>query len=869
MTYYDSAKSNTFVGRETELDQLFASLAWVAEHKQPKFVLVEGDYGVGKTALVRHFCKQAEQKYQDLIVAQGLCSMESESNGLIPFSQILVSLAGEGRNWKLIGDKVLDFTKKVAPAWLDIVTGGIASAVTTTVEESVKLGRSKFSQNNVFVQFNNALLQLTDKGIFILFIDDLHWADESSLRLLFHVGHYLKDRAVVFVCTYRPVEGLETGTNSSLFREIRANLIRLGASEIVLRKGIDVDQYVNNRYVFHDFSTELISYIRNHTGGHPLFVSQLFSWWEDQGLIVSETNDAGETKWRFLKSDDYSFAIPHTASAVLEERIRLMSEQLRDILIRASIQGNEFVAQVIANVLKLDEYQLFSDLGIIEEAYKLIIESGTQESGGTIFDLYCFAHRFFREHIYGRLSTGQRRILHRQVAYCLEEIYSDNLQSVAGQLAKHFSEANEYQKAASYALMAGKVERNRYAWLESELWWQLGLESTLKLSKGSFNDDTKALHLDLLELSGHSFINSGDYEQALKRFEEAVSQALEIGVSKERLIGLYARLAEISDNMNHYEKGMKYVEKGKEQFTDHSIAPSEAYLDLITQEGILLIRLNRTEEALHILKNVQIVGENLPQNPSLERVRADAYNSLAIALGDLNQYDESIATFQQSVELSKKIGDMILLATTLINQADDLIVVGRLLDAEKIVSDAIELAQKNGDRDNESYALYTRGNIFLIREDPIKAIDAFEQSIALSESLGALYSPVYADLGLAYLGNSELDKAYNITQKGLELAETNRRKAFALDVLGQVAVARSNWEKAIECFNRAIELHEIGSGSNYYSAITKRNFAKALIQMDEKGQAIGHLEAALEIFQEMNLVQEIERTRNMITSLWG
>jgi predicted ATPase len=213
--------SKVFVGREYELTQLHDQLSSVIKGGKLQVVLVQGDYGLVKSTLIERFLAVAVTRNPSLMIGKGKCAMETESNGLIPFSQILSSLAKEGQRWNVFSGNLWEFTKKVAPAWLDIVTAGVVSAAVTTIKESNKLIKSQqavVSLDSVFIQFVNAIEDLTQENPAIFFLDDLQWADQSSLSLLFHLAKNLTDRAVIIIGTYRPVEAMEIGSNAPIFR---------------------------------------------------------------------------------------------------------------------------------------------------------------------------------------------------------------------------------------------------------------------------------------------------------------------------------------------------------------------------------------------------------------------------------------------------------------------------------------------------------------------------------------------------------------------------------------------------------------------------------------------------------------------------
>jgi|GEM_PF-6002388 len=367
-----------FVGRENDLQKLHEALQQVMNTRKPRFFFIQGDFGVGKTKLAERFLSEAAAQIPSVLIGLGKCAIETELSGLTPFSHFLNNLA---RQKGFGSDKLLEIIKEVAPAWINFIAGF------SETSESKASKHSSFSQENVFVQFTNALARIAKTQPVIVFIDDLHWADGSSLSLLFHLAQYLQNCPVFFISAYRPVEAMETGSNAPLFREIRANMIRQGATESEMRIGIDVAGYVRQKYPLNTFPAELVGYAQKITEGHALFVSQVFSLWEDTGVIVSEPNSDGQTFWKMAKTPDEYSAIPKTLSEVLEERIRLMEDNLRDILTCASVEGEDFTAQVIARLKKIEEYEVCESLETLERRYRLV-----QEQVVVFFKLINFYH---------------------------------------------------------------------------------------------------------------------------------------------------------------------------------------------------------------------------------------------------------------------------------------------------------------------------------------------------------------------------------------------------------------------------------------------------------------------------------------------
>ena len=540
--------STSFVGRETELRQLHQALKLVIGRRQPQLVLVQGDFGVGKTALVEHFLAEAIQNLP-MLVGQVKCREETQGSGLLPFSDLLVSLTNQSVQQ---GSRVdlLELVQEVAPGWIEIVGERIstqkhlarlrqnlvdyfndeqlrtlcfdleidyenlpaqakagkakelvaelertsrtselveicsrlrphvswndilkaypqashspkrpapkhlaalrqslvdyfsdeelrslcfdlgidyenlpaqakagkarelvvelerAGRVSELVEicsrlrpsvswgnipeaapkafhppeepaqadaESGKMLVHSVRQAHIFAQFANALAQLAEKQPIIAILDDLQWADVSSLQLLSYLASSLENRAVLFVCAYRPVEA-NTGPDAKLFRKILANLPGDSATKLSLTKGIKVAEYVARRYPLNAFDRKLITRVQKVTEGHALFVAHLFSWWEQRGIITLSASD-GHSQWRVAKKA--TPVIPPKIGDLLDVRLESMAKELQDVLAYASVEGEDFTAQAVARLCRLEELEASDDLEKLADLYRLIQEQQT------------------------------------------------------------------------------------------------------------------------------------------------------------------------------------------------------------------------------------------------------------------------------------------------------------------------------------------------------------------------------------------------------------------------------------------------------------------------------------------------------------
>lgn len=857
-------RSVPFVGRKVELSKLHGALEKAMTTASPVFAFIQADYGVGKTTLVDRFLAEAIEKHPHLLIGQGRCALESETSGLVPFTQVLASLTKPDNQRGVMSQEWLEFIRQIAPAWIDVFTAGIVGATLKTVEESRKLLDSReFTQESVFNQFTNAIVRLAEKQPIVAFVDDLHWADASSLRLLFHLQRTLKDRAMLFIATYRPVEAMETGANAPLFREIRANLIRYGALIQELEKGIDVSTYIAQRYPLNLFPSNLAERIGQATDGHALFVSQLFALWEENGLVSPQPGSEDRPVWQFDPKADVQIELPQTMSEVLDERIRQMTDALRATLVCASIEGDEFTLQTVAQLRQINELQVNDELEALEHRYNLLREEGTKQIDGKVLDLYRFSHRFFQEHVYKHISAYRRRALHKQVGECLEALVVDR-REMAGQLVHHFREARELTKAAQYALLAAQFEQARYAWAEGARWCETGLTLAKQMPASSA---TLRLQFDLLEQSGNCYYHSANYVLAHEQYVMALSLAESLSKSAESIAGIYFRLSEMCDWRELSSEAMIFVQQGQAILEEQTVPRGDLFFLLEAQRAWLEYRQGKSKLAVNILRQILTDLDNLPPTHQLKKSKAEVYIVLGLVLSSLNEYREAVAASLKAIEIARTNSSMAhLLSTAWIFFRS-----GDLKESMNYAIQGAEVATQVGNRDDMAEANSIIGEILLARGRFQEAIDKLIQAIALSAEIEVLseMSYMYASLALAHVALSDRDAAHlNATQALTYAMQAGVpfKSAYALDALGQVEVVLPDWDSAELHFKQAIAtFQEIGD--RHYAARSQRHLAELRLRQGKQAEAVALLQTALQLFQELGLAHEIGPTQALLDGI--
>jgi DNA-binding SARP family transcriptional activator len=375
-----------FAGRESELDRLAGFLETVLAG-QGQVAFVDGEAGWGKTRLLAEFSRRAQAHHPDLIVASGICTAFTQTGDpYLPFREVLGMLCADVeqewaagritrqhalRLWHLLphmvealltqgrhlidtfvpGQALLQRSaahQSLDPALLKRLQGLIARRRTRHRDAGV-------DQERIFEEVAHVLQAVSREEPLLLIVDDLHWADLSSLSLLFHLGRRLADSHILILGAYRP-EDISLGREghehplASILAELKRLFgdvwVNLGQDGGEGRDFVDALLDSEPNRLSEDFRARLA----RNTKGHPLFTVEMLRDMQDHGVVYQDESG------RWAEGPTISWdALPRRVEGVIERRINRLAPGLRDVLATASAEGEEFTAEVLARVRKVDE----------------------------------------------------------------------------------------------------------------------------------------------------------------------------------------------------------------------------------------------------------------------------------------------------------------------------------------------------------------------------------------------------------------------------------------------------------------------------------------------------------------------------------
>ena len=490
----EATGASAFVARERELARL-DTLLDLALTGRGQVAFVIGEVGSGKTALVREFGRRALDAHPDLIWSTGNCNAHTGvGDPYLPFREILEQMTGDLESkWaagivseeqaRRLWNRAAMTVETLAEVGPDLIGRFVSRPARLEREQGTSSQPSEpgaplgIQQSLLYGQYTKLIGALARDAPLLLVVDDLQWADAGSIDLLFRLGRTLAGTRLLILGTYRP-EDVALGRDGArhplgpvvnelrrIHGDIVVNLDETGQRDLMEAL---LDREPNR------LDASFRERLYQQTRGHPLFTTELLQEMSERGNLVLDPNGRwiarGELIWE---------NVPARVEAVIAERIARLPEPLQEMLRVASVEGETFTAEVLASARPADVRdvvrQLSEELG---KRHRLVRAIGTErlgsagrlargESGSAIgfgrrLSRYRFHHILFQRYLYGSIDEVEKAHLHETVGEALEELHGAktgagaSMASVALQLARHFREAGDMEKAIQYLRSAGE-----------------------------------------------------------------------------------------------------------------------------------------------------------------------------------------------------------------------------------------------------------------------------------------------------------------------------------------------------------------------------------------------------------------------------
>lgn len=408
-------KRTEFVGRQAEREQIAAAFE-TAQSGGGSVILIGGGAGVGKTRLAVECAREVAAK--GAMVLFGRCYDTPEPHPYIPFVEMIEMALAQAQSREAFRQALGDN----APELAQLVPR--LRRIFPDIPAPLELPPQQ-ARRYLFDSLHEFMTRGARARPAFLIIDDLHWADESTLSLLVHLARRIAQVPAIIVGTFRDT-GAELG--AALAKSVE-DLIREGVRPLHLQ-GLPRPAVAAmiGALCGNEPPGELVESLYYETEGNPFFVEELLKHLIEEDRLFDAS---GHFRTNLRPGD---FAVPQSVGLVVGRRLDRLTQATRDVLASAAAIGRRFEFQLLEAVADGDGA---ATLGAIDEALKagLILSSSSRDN------LLTFAHEIVRQTILSQVSPPRRQRLHLRVAQAIERNSADSLDERAAEIADHLLRA--------------------------------------------------------------------------------------------------------------------------------------------------------------------------------------------------------------------------------------------------------------------------------------------------------------------------------------------------------------------------------------------------------------------------------------------
>ena len=789
-----------FVGREDLLEQLSARWKRVQDGERLA-LLIRGEPGVGKS----RFLSEAIR----ILQAEGHVCLRSDClpTSPAPFDPIIQALREGLRDAK---DLLTGLPRYLQAELQNLIPDWGSPEYATSISSPDQIQARRFQA------FCGLIQQLAQRRPVCLVLDDLHWADESTLQWIEYAFRRLQKTPLLLLGSYRDEEVTEEHPLSALTADLGAQGVleewELPPLSLVQSAQL-LSQVLQRPLSDHDELAEVSLHL---TGGNPFYLCALATGLNESGLVQTVSKEGADWKARLVSY------VPQTIQAALGERLRRLSSRGRKLLEVGSVLGHRWSFSLAAIVSGQRRPYLIEAVKELLGA-RLLVDQGEQ---------YAFQHDLVREFIYRHLPHAQRQYLHGKTAQTLENQTALTVTAPAI-LAWHFELAHRPGKAIHYLLMAATQSVQNYALKEALNYLQRAEDQVKKLleSKTSktvpYESQIHAKRAAIYDLLGdrekqlsainslerfakasgdtqahlHAHLHRGHWARVTGQFNEALEEANKMrALAQQEADLLYEAVALRMRSLAHesfgeYEQALRDSRQAEELYP--SLPSVVSSLTMLDHTEVLYSYMGQFDKALASYEG-KLKGAQAVSDPAAQM---NLFWNLAICLENLGHYTEALTNYHKARELGQQMGDRWAEGALLCNMGSALWGAGSLEEGLARFAQALPI---------------------------IKEIGHTRAELAIMVNMGT----VYGDLGW-------YDQALRCFDSTLEMIQDKKLKDLEIEVFwrkSEVLLKLGQCPSALELSSRAMKLIEGGA--------SLQNLVRAYFRHAQALEANGEQEAS-------------------------
>jgi DNA-binding SARP family transcriptional activator len=803
------------IGRERELAKLETWLAeaWAGASGVAAIV---GEAGIGKTRLLAELTASAGRRGGSVLLANA-----HESEQVLPFGPWVSAL----RQDAALGHP--DVLKGLGASWL----AELARLFPELREASQPLSPDPTDPLGLFDALTRLIRHIALRQPVLLALEDLHWADDMSLRFLGFLGRRLRDAPLLVVLTAREEELGDRAVLARVLDELDATG-RLQRLTLPPEATAALVRQLSRAGARPGEITRLARQVQEASQGNPFVVVETVRALQDGSL-----------------SPAAKLPLPDRVRDTIAHRLDRLSETGQRLVGTAAVIGRPFALPLLARAADVGERSAAE--GVEELVRRRVLRS--------VGDEFEFGHDRVREVAYARLFPPHRRVLHGLVARALEAVDPGGADAHSTTLARHYREAEVWDKAAEHLTRAAETAARRYAHAEAMAALEEADRHLQRLPAG--DRDRRHLDLVLRQCDILYFLASIAAIVDLLQRERALMERL----SAPDLAGrYYFQLARahslLGDREPAAENALRAVEAAARSGDD--VTRGQAHYVLAREHFWLGEPARGIEHGLEAVRCLEGRGE--PYWLAMAFMWTGQSHSL---MGD---FAPALETMGRARALAEAIGDSRLQSDFAWRAAQVEATRGEWATAIELCERALETPSSHPF--NRANALARLGFAHVEAGEPATAIPLLEQAVDAVTRIsprGQARGWFLVVLAEGLLQSGDLPRARERAEQGLAILEAARYRdgvARAQRALGRIAQAEGAHDEAMTWFTRALDTYASVS-ARFEVGRTHLALAEFLALRDDREGAARHLQAAHRLFTALRVPPYVARAEVLAREL--
>jgi serine/threonine protein kinase/predicted ATPase len=858
------------VGRQAELSRMRDALQTVNEDRELEAITIIGDAGLGKSRLLYEFSSEVELLGEPLQVFNGRASQRTRG---LPFA--LVRDVFSLRFGINDSDPAEAARAKFERGMLDVFGGepdalmrahfvGHLAGLDFSASPHLAgiINDAKQVRGRAFHYAAEFFRRVARASPVLLFLDDLHWADDGSLDFVDQLARECATAPLLVLCFARP-ELLERRPAWGEGQQAHA---RLTLQPLTKRESRQlVEEILRHAQAIPQALRELVV---GAAEGNPFYVEELIKMLIDQRVIIPAAE-----RWHVDASRLVEVRVPPTLTGVLQARLDRLTPWEKSVLQRASVIGREFWDGALEQFSRGSVAREGGFEGNTTEALEtlrrkeLIFRREASSFAGA--REYIFKHALLRSVVYEGVLKRERRRLHGEAAAWLIEEGGGRVEEYAAVIAEHLELSRAPLRAAEWYGRAGAQARATYAPDVAIGFYRKALENLSEAERAG--EDTGALRAQSIAWYaglGEVLTMQARYGEAAEAYTQmlgAAESACDDVAQARAWNGLTAVQEYQGDNRAALESARR-----AEALARHACETAGARAELalaLNRQGLASHRLGDAAAVERLGAQVLALSEEM--NEGARAARANGLKLLGVAHEVSGRFREAQECFEQSLALLKELGDRRNFGFMLNNLGVIAHLGADYREAVRRYTEALEIFREIGER---TWELPTLGNLAGAQiglEEYAAAEQNLRQAVALAGPAGHFaLSMIHCYLAESFWGQGKNEEALTTALTALELGQKTENQDYIANAWRTLGLVASRSDRSIliegrphttaECFAESLRVYtEMGAAAE--RARTLRDWARHELSTGDPARGSEMWRESRAIFTQLGMTRELER----------